>query len=87
MAERKLSPQKVLFSTFFAPAAATAEGSLSALPGRMAVAPCTKFSAELREALPPSLRPLLEWELPLAVEGNSWTEGERGTAGPAAAKL
>ena len=51
MAERKLSPQKVLFSTFFAPAAATAEGSLSALPGRMAVAPCTKFSAELREAL------------------------------------
>jgi hypothetical protein len=42
--------------------------TLAGLPSRMAVAPATKFSPELRDNLPAELRSLLEWELPLAHE-------------------
>ena len=40
--------------------------TLAALQDRMAVAPPTKFAPELSNALPKSLRGLLEWELPMA---------------------
>ena len=42
--------------------------TLAALPNRMAVAPPSKFSPELRDGLPPELRGLLEYELPMAKE-------------------
>ena len=61
-----LPARHVLFTTMFAPDASGV--TLSGLPGRMAVAPATKFSEELREGLPPALRGLLDWELPPAVQ-------------------
>ena len=45
----------------------SAEGvTLSALTNRMAVAPASKFSEEMRAALPEGLRGMLDWELPPA---------------------
>eukprot|EP01051_Picozoa_sp_SAG22_P017727 SAG22_NODE_2804_length_2198_cov_1.545498_4_plen_81_part_00 len=61
-----LPSRHVLFTTMFADAAIGT--TLAALPNRMAVGPSTKFSPELRDGLPPALRSLLEWELPLAKE-------------------
>ena len=61
-----LPSRHVLFTTMFADAAIGT--TLAALPNRMAVAPPSKFSPELRDGLPPELRGLLEYELPMAKE-------------------
>ena len=50
----------VCFSAFFDASAAGA----ALRPTRGATEPAAKFPAELREVLPPSLRSLLDWELP-----------------------
>ena len=49
-------------------AEAAAGVTLSALTNRMAVAPASKFSEEMRDALPEGLRGMLDWELPTALE-------------------
>jgi hypothetical protein len=58
-----------LFTSFFHEAAIgttlTALRAVAAAPGSL------KYPADLRGALPRSLRPLLDWELPLAVEEDS----------------
>ena len=43
-------------------------GTLAALMGRNACAPAYKFPADMRNALPPQLRPMLEWQMPSAIE-------------------
>ena len=66
-----------LFTTMFAEAAAGV--TLSALTNRMAVAPASKFSEELRAALPEGLRGMLDWELPPAQQQE---EEEEEAPGP-----
>jgi hypothetical protein len=43
-------------------------GTLAVLMGRNACAPVYKFPANLRNALPPSMQPLLDWMMPNAVK-------------------
>ena len=69
-------PWPQLFTTMFAEAAAGV--TLSALTNRMAVAPASKFSEEMRAALPEGLRGMLDWELPPAQQ----QEEEEKAPGP-----
>ena len=58
-AQRKRLPS-VCFNAFFDASAAGA----ALRPTRGATEPAAKFPPELRDGLPPSLRSLLDWELP-----------------------
>ena len=61
------SSHHALFSVFAARAAIGA--SLAGVPERPYAAPATKYPAEFRDALPPRLRGMLDWELPFAPNG------------------
>ena len=56
----------VLFSMWVDQAAIGSgpDNTLVGLTTRAYTSPASKFPAEMRDALPPSLRSLLEWELP-----------------------
>ena len=58
----------VLFTALFHEDAASPSGTLAGLPNRTAVSPAYKFPPSMREALPEHLRPMLDWELPTALE-------------------
>ena len=69
---------QVLFSLV-----ATRDSIGSTLAGqvnRNYVSPASKYTNELREALPERLRGLLEWELPLEGELEVRSNGEAGAA-------